>query len=321
MRVMVTGGAGFIGSHVVDALLARGDAVVVLDNVDDFYDPEIKRMNIARWGGRAVFVEGDICDRAKVELGLEALGENGAVVHLAAKAGVRPSVENPVVYTRVNVEGTTMLLDAARRCGVSKFIFASSSSVYGARSNPPFREDDRIDRPISPYAATKAAGELLCSTFNHLYGLQTVALRFFTVYGPRQRPDLAIAKFSRRLLRNEEITLMGDLTSARDYTYVDDTVRGILSALARDWPTFDVINLGGAHPVQLGALLTALEHSTGRTAKRTHLGAQAGDVPLTCAATHKAEDRLGWKATVDLPTGLRRYVDWLNTPDGAPFLR
>ncbi len=323
MKVLITGGAGFIGSHLAEALAARDHEVIVLDNFDDFYSPALKRNTVARWKDqkRVSVIEGDIRNAEHVEQAFTALGRGGKVVHLAARAGVRPSVAAPVLYASVNVVGTTHLLEAARRFDVSGFIFASSSSVYGARSNPPFREEDRIDRPISPYAATKAAGELMCATFNQLYRLPAVALRFFTVYGPRQQPDLAIAKFTRLLMRGEEVPVWGDTASARDYTFVDDTVQGIVNALGQSWPDFEVVNLGGSRPVRLDELLGELERATGKSARRKLLSGQPGDVPLTCASVEKAEARLKWKATVDFSTGLRRYVEWLGTSEGQLFLR
>lgn len=323
MRVLITGGAGFIGSHLTDALVAENNNVVVLDNLDDFYDPELKQRNLARWQDerRITVIKGDIRNGEHVHKAFDVLGQGGHVVHLAARAGVRPSVAQPVLYSSVNVTGTAHMLEMARHFNAKCFVFASSSSVYGSRSNAPFRESDPVDRPISPYAATKAAGELLCATFNHLYALPTVALRFFTVYGPRQRPDLAIAKFARLLMRGEEVPLWGDTGSARDYTFIDDTVRGIISALRTAWPTFEVINLGGSHPVRLDELLRELERATGRTARRKQMEGQAGDVPLTCAATEKAERLLQWKAQIDFSTGIRRYVEWLNGAEGQAFLR
>jgi UDP-glucuronate 4-epimerase len=317
MKVLVTGGAGFIGSHAVQALAARGDCVRVLDCFDEFYAPPLKRSNYAAAAaaGEVSLIEGDIRDRALLDRAFS--WEPEVVVHLAARAGVRPSIENPVLYAQVNVEGTTALLEASRRARIRTFVFASSSSVYGARSNPPFREDDLVNRPISPYAATKIAGEHLCATFSHLYGMQTVALRFFTVYGPRQRPDLAIAKFTRLLRLGQSIPFFGDGQTARDYTFAEDIVRGILAAADRTWPAFDVINLGGSRPVTLANLVSALERASGKRAVLDHRPDQQGDVPLTCADVSKAKAVLGWEARVPLAEGLSRYVAWLDGPEAT----
>jgi UDP-glucuronate 4-epimerase len=317
MNVLVTGGAGFIGSHVVQALTARGERVVVLDNFDTFYDPKLKRETASRL--KAELIEGDLCNEADVARAFQALGPQGSVVHLAARAGVRPSIMNPALYARVNVEGTTNLLEGSRRAAVQRFVFASSSSVYGARSNPPFREDDAVDRPISPYAATKIAGEMLCATWSQLHALQTVALRFFTVYGPRQRPDLAISKFARLVQRGAPVPFFGDGRSARDYTFVEDTARGVLAALDRAWPTFDVINLGGSRPVTLTELVQAIERASGRKANLERRPDQPGDVPLTCASTAKAEKLLGFVARVELATGLERYFQWLGSDEASSW--
>jgi len=310
MRILVTGGAGFIGSHLTERLLARGDRVVVLDDFDDFYDPSIKRSNVAAHLGHAGYrlVEGDIRDRALV-FRLFAEERFDAVAHLAARAGVRPSLTQAVLYEEVNCVATLHLLDAAVAHGRPRFIFASSSSVYGLNSKLPFSEDDPIDRPASPYAATKRAGELHVYTAHHLHALPTVCLRFFTVYGPRQRPEMAIARFIRGLEAGEPIPFYGDGTSRRDYTYVDDVADGILAALDRDFG-FEIVNLGGARPVTLSELVAALEAATGRTARLARQPDQPGDVPVTFAATEKAQRLLGFRARVPLAEGLRRSVEW-----------
>ncbi len=316
MNVLLTGGAGFIGSHVAEGLVKRGDHVTVLDCFDNFYDPAIKRRTAARLTKLGVtFVEGDLRNVADVEKAFAAAGQGAGVIHLAARAGVRPSIAQPLLYSEVNVDGTTNMLEAARKAKASRFVFASSSSVYGARSNAPFSEEDRIDRPVSPYAATKIAGEMLCATFAHLYGLETCALRFFTVYGPRQRPDLAIAKFARLIGRNEIVPFFGDGKTARDYTFVDDTARGVIAALDHRWPQFEVLNLGGSRPVTLSALVSGIEKALGQKAKLDHQPDQPGDVPLTCAATEKAERLLGWKATTPIDEGLARFAEWFKTGD------
>lgn len=320
MNVLVTGGAGFVGSHLVDALVARGDRVVVLDELAPFYDPALTRRNLegALASGRATLVRGDVCSPKDVARAFDAMPIE-AVAHLAARVGVRASVADPAPYVRVNVEGIAVVLEHARQAGVKRFVFSSSSSVYGIRTRQPFREEDRVDRPLSPYAATKVAGELLCATYSTLHHLPTVALRLFTVYGPRQRPDLAIARFARQLRRGEALTLFGDGSSSRDYTYVEDTVRGILASLDRPWPEFEVVNLGGADPIRLSDLVTELERTVGRTAVREYLPAQPGEVPLTHASIVKAEGLLGWKPRVSLAEGLARYLTWLDSEAGAAW--
>ncbi len=309
MRILVTGGAGFIGSHLCEALIARGDAVTVLDSFDAFYDPAIKRAHLAPLAHRLALIEGDICEPRDVARAFTTKPE--IVIHLAARAGVRPSIAEPALYSHVNVTGTAAMLEASRKSGVARFVFGSSSSVYGARSQAPFSEDDRIDRPVSPYAATKVAGELLCATYRSLYPMEIVALRFFTVYGPRQRPDLAIAKFSKLLRAGQALPFFGDWSTARDYTFVEDIVRGVIAAADRAWPTFEAVNLGGAHPVTLAELVRALEGSLGVQAKLDRQPAQPGDVPLTAADTSKAKALLGWEPRVSLAEGLRRYAAWL----------
>src|SRR5207249_2703056 len=257
--VLVTGGAGFIGSHLVEALLGAGREVVVLDNFDEFYDPAVKRKNVESFQGRAGFslVPGDIRDAGLVE-SVFVSHPIGVVVHLAARAGVRPSIQNPLLYADVNVNGTTLLLEACRRHGIGKFIFGSSSSVYGNNSKVPFSERDDVDRPISPYAATKRAGELLCATYHHLYNLDIFALRFFTVYGPRQRPEMAIHKFTRLIDRGLPLQRFGDGSTRRDYTYITDIVAGVLRAIERV-QGFEILNLGGSQTTSLADLITLLE--------------------------------------------------------------
>lgn len=316
MNVLLTGGAGFIGSHVAEGLLKRGDTVTIFDSFDTFYDPAIKRRTATRLTSLgASFIEGDLRNVGDVEKAFAAVGQGAGVIHLAARAGVRPSIQQPLLYSEVNVDGTTNMLEAARKSKASRFVFASSSSVYGARSNPPFSEEDRIDRPVSPYAATKIAGEMLCATWAHLYGLEACALRFFTVYGPRQRPDLAIAKFARLIGRGETVPFFGDGSTARDYTFVEDTARGVIAALDHRWPHFEVLNLGGSRPVKLSELVASVEKALGKSAKLDRQPDQPGDVPLTCAATEKAEKLLGWKATTPIDVGLARFAEWFKTPD------
>ncbi len=310
MNVLVTGGAGFIGSHVADRLLARGDRVVVLDDFDDFYDPALKRNNVAGHAGSPDYrlVEGDIRDRTLV-MRLFEEERFDAVVHLAARAGVRPSLNDPTLYEEVNCLGTLRLLEAAVAHGRPRFVFASSSSVYGIGSRIPFSEDDPVDRPISPYAATKRAGELHVFTFHHLHGLDVVCLRFFTVYGPRQRPEMAIARFISAIERGERIPVFGDGASRRDYTYIDDIVDGVEAAL-KNASGFDIINLGGSRPVTLSALVAEIERATGKKALIDRQPDQPGDVPVTFADVRKARERLGFEARIPLPEGIRRSVEW-----------
>jgi UDP-glucuronate 4-epimerase len=318
VKLLVTGGAGFIGSHLADRRLARGDRVVVLDDFNDFYDPRLKRANVARHAGnpRYRLVEGDIRDR---ELVFRLFAEEGfdAVAHLAARAGVRPSLAQPVLYEEVNCVATWHLLEAAVAHGKPHFVFASSSSVYGINAKLPFSEEDPIDRPISPYATTKRAGELQVFNAHHLHGLTTVCLRFFTVYGPRQRPEMAIAHFIRCLETGTPIPFYGDGSSRRDYTYIDDIADGLEAALDRPIP-FEIVNLGGAHPVTLSELVAALEAATGRKARLDRKPAQSGDVPVTYAAVEKAERVLGFKARIPLAEGLKRSVAWYRSSSPTP---
>lgn len=312
--VLVTGGAGFIGSHVVDALIARGERVIVLDDFNDFYDPARKHANLAQHEGdeRLVVIEGDIRDAACVESVFQGF-EPRRVIHLAARAGVRPSLDAPLLYETTNITGTMHLLDASRRHGVQKFVFGSSSSVYGINNKVPFAEVDPIARPISPYAATKAAGELFCHTYAHLYGLPTVCLRFFTVYGPRQRPDLAIAKFARMIQAGEPIPVFGDGSTERDYTYVADIVAGVLAALAYE-TSFEIFNLGNSATVTLGGLITEIEATLGIPAIREPHPLQPGDVPRTWADIAKSQRLLGFAPATPLQAGLAKYVAWLRDP-------
>jgi len=311
LKLLVTGGAGFIGSHISGRRVARGDRVVVLDDFNDFYDPALKRENVAPFARNPLFrlVEGDIRDR---DLVFRTFAEErfDAVLHLAARAGVRPSLSQPVLYEEVNCVGTLHLLEAAVAHGRPPFLFASSSSVYGINSKLPFSEEDPIDRPISPYATTKRAGELHVFNAHHLHGLPAWCLRFFTVYGPRQRPEMAIARFIRSLEEDRPIPFYGDGTSRRDYTYIDDIVDGIEAALEYATPGFEIVNLGGAHPVTLSELVLAIEKATGKTARLSRQPVQAGDVPVTYASVEKAERLLGFRARVSLADGLRRSVEW-----------
>jgi len=312
--ILVTGAAGFIGSEVVDRLLARGERVVGLDNFDDFYEPAIKRRNLAaacRLPG-FVLVEGDIRDAALVD-GLMSRERFRSVLHLAARAGVRPSVEQPALYADVNVRGTTVVLEAARRAGVPKVVYASSSSVYGGNTKVPFSEEDPVDRPISPYAATKKATELIASTYHHLYGLDTIGLRFFTVYGPRQRPEMAIHAFTRRIDRGQPVPVFGDGSALRDYTYIDDIVDGVLAALDR--ASGDrVYNLGESETTGLLDLVRQIGAAVGREPRIEFLPPQPGDVPVTFADITRARRELGYHPRVPVTEGIPRFVAWYREP-------
>jgi UDP-glucuronate 4-epimerase len=311
MRVLVTGGAGFIGSHVCEHLLRSGHDVAILDDLNTFYSPEAKLGNVAqiRSAGPVEFTQGDICDEALVAGVMDSFHPE-AVIHLAARAGVRPSLEQPLLYEHVNVRGTMVLLEAAYRRHVRKFVFASSSSVYGNADIVPFREDASTNLPISPYAATKLAGEKICYTYHHLYGLDVVCLRFFTVYGPRQRPDLAIRRFLEKIAAGEPIPVFGDGSSGRDYTYVDDIVGGIVAALERNIG-YDIFNLGNSRPVTLSAMIETMEQVVGRKAVIETLPTQPGDVALTFADISKANRLLGYLPRTDFGAGVQLMAKWL----------
>jgi UDP-glucuronate 4-epimerase len=312
MRILVTGGAGFIGSHLVEKLLALGYGVAILDDFNDFYDPRIKRGNIATVKNDVPVFQMDLRDNNAVR-GLFHREKFDAIAHLAARAGVRPSIAQPQLYYDANVNGTLHLLDAARTAGVERFIFASSSSVYGICKKVPFSEDFHLTQTISPYAATKIAGEFLCSTFSHLYEMRVVALRFFTVYGARQRPDLAIHQFTRKILAGQPIDQFGDGTTRRDYTYIDDIIQGVVAALNYDGARWDIFNLGESETVPLKDLIKAIETVVGKKAKINQLPEQPGDVPLTCADISKARRLLSYNPTTKLRDGLPRFVEWFRT--------
>jgi UDP-glucuronate 4-epimerase len=311
MNFLVTGGAGFIGSHLCERLLQAGHGVWALDDLNPFYDVAIKQGNlreIAKAGKPFTFIQGDITDPACLEK-LFASVPFDQIVHLAARAGVRPSLQEPALYQRVNVEGTTLLLEAARRHSVKKITLASSSSVYGINSRVPFTESDPISSPISPYSASKLAGEALGHVYHHLYGMDVVMLRFFTVYGPRQRPDLAIHKFARLIDAGKPIPVFGDGASARDYTYVTDTVDGIMACTQRKFG-YEIFNLGESQTVELGYLITVLEKALGRKAIIDRQPPQPGDVPITYADISKARHRLGYRPQVKIEEGIPRFIEW-----------
>lgn len=309
MRTLVTGGAGFIGSHLVEKLLAAGHEVAILDDFNDFYDPQIKHANLASVAGQVQIHHVDLRDsnavrdlfhREKFEL----------IAHLAARAGVRPSINHPQLYYDTNVGGTLHLLEAARATGIERFIFASSSSVYGVSKVVPFSEELHLTQTISPYAATKIAGEFLCSTYSHLYKMRVVALRFFTVYGARQRPDLAIHQFTRRIHAGQPIDQFGDGSTRRDYTYIDDIIQGVMSALSYNGPLFDIFNLGESETIELRELIAEIERAVGRKAQINRLPEQPGDVPMTCANISKARRLLGYNPTTSFKAGLPKFVEW-----------
>ena len=310
MNILVTGGAGFIGSHLVECLLGDGHTVVCLDNFDSFYDPAIKRNNIKKALSHLAYtlIEGDVRDPVVLRKCFEGRSID-VVAHLAARAGVRPSIVNPELYYDVNVMGTLRLLEAMRASGVKKLVFASSSSVYGNNPQVPFSESDNVDYPISPYAASKKAGELLCHTYHHLHKFDVFALRFFTVYGARQRPEMAISHFARQILDGQTIELYGDGKTSRDYTYVHDIVNGVDAAISAV-KGFEIINLGNSSPVALIDLVQTLENVMNRKAKIVWCPMQPGDVETTWAETGKAGRLLGYRPHTALGDGLTAYVEW-----------
>ena len=311
-NILVTGGAGFIGSHLVDKLLSEDDwNVTVVDDFNDFYEPSIKRANVARHSEHSNYhlEEADIRQRAALERIFDETRVD-CIVHLAARAGVRPSLNQPLLYSQTNIEGTLNLLELSRQHNIKQFVFGSSSSVYGINAKVPFSEDDPIRQPISPYAATKAAGELLCHTYTHLYGIRCVCLRFFTVYGPRQRPDLAIHKFARLISEGKPIPVFGDGTTRRDYTYVDDIIAGVRAAIDYTGTEYDVINLGESRTVELRELISLLENELGLSAKIDRQPLQPGDVPQTFADITKARQLLGFNPQTQIETGIKRFVEW-----------
>lgn len=314
MSILVTGAAGFIGSHLCDALLDRGHTVVGLDSFDDFYEPKTKERNLERALDHSPFelVRGDLRDHAA----LSGLPEGiETIVHLAARAGVRPSIENPELYADVNIMGTVRLLEWARARGVEQFVFASSSSVYGNNEKVPFSESDPVDHPISPYAATKKSGELICHAASHLDGLAVACLRFFTVYGPRQRPDLAVHKFARILRDGGEIPMFGDGSTCRDYTYIDDTIAGILGALAwvgQHHGAYDIFNLGNHRTVALSEMIRALGEEMDIEPRIRQLPMQPGDVVRTYADIARASRELGYRPETGFREGVQRFLEWFS---------
>jgi UDP-glucuronate 4-epimerase len=309
-HVLVTGGAGFIGSHLSRRLLEGGDRVTCLDLFDDFYDPALKRANVAPFLPSADYslVEGDIRDEGLLESLFAGAGFD-QVVHLAARAGVRPSIEQPMLYQDVNVRGTAAILEACRRHGVGKVVFGSSSSVYGNNSKVPFSEEDPVEEPISPYAATKRAGELLAFTYHHLYRLDISCLRFFTVFGPAQRPEMAIHKFARAIEEGRPVTLFGDGSMRRDFTYVDDIIQGVLAAMERV-RGYRIYNLGESRTTTVAELIDLLGQTLGKEPRIQRLPLQPGDVAVTYADITRAREELGYAPRIDVPEGIRRFVSW-----------
>ncbi len=310
MKILITGGAGFIGSHLTEAILDRGDSVVVIDNFNDFYDPAIKRRNIASVMDNPAFrlYELDIRDGKRLTTVFTTEAPD-AVCHIAARAGVRPSIEDPCLYEEVNSMGTLNVLEASRAAGVKNLVAASSSSVYGMNNKVPFSEDDPVERPISPYAATKRAGELMCYTYSHLYKMPITCMRFFTVYGERGRPDMAVAKFTRLINEGKAIPLYGDGSAIRDFTYVGDIINGLVASVYKPFK-YEIINLGGSRTVDVKTLISLIEENLGKKAVIDYLPIVPGDVPITSADTGKAARLLGFTPEVGIEEGIRRYVRW-----------
>ena len=314
-NILITGGAGFIGSHLVDHLLAEGGwRITVVDDFNDFYDPAIKHQNLGASLSNPNFklVEADIRNQQALE---QAFGEAAfdCIVHLAARAGVRPSLKQPRLYVETNINGTLNLLELARIHGVKQFVFGSSSSVYGLNSKVPFSEGDPIFNPISPYAATKGAGELLCHSYAHLYDMRIICLRFFTVYGARQRPDLAIHKFAKLITAGRPIPVFGDGTTRRDYTYIGDIIAGVRAAIDYDQSNYEVINLGESRTVKLRELISLLEKALDRQAEIDQQPLQPGDVPQTFADISKAVKLLGYNPQTQIEEGIEKFVEWFRT--------
>jgi len=311
-NVLVTGGAGFIGSHLSERLLKEGNSVVCLDNFDNYYDPDIKMRNVERikkqFPDRFAVIPGDIRNQEQLR---DLFGKKKIdfIVHLAARAGVRPSIEQPLLYQDVNIRGTLVLLETCKEAGIKNVVFASSSSVYGENQRVPFSEQDLDIQPISPYGATKRAGELLCYSYHHLYGMNIACLRIFTAYGPRQRPDMAIHKFTRMIDQGEKVPIFGDGSSRRDYTYIDDLIEGILGVLHHH-RGFEIYNLGESQTTSLNELIGLIEKNLGKKTKIERMTTQPGDVSITYADIEKAKTKLGYRPKIDMEEGIKRFVEW-----------
>ena len=310
MKILVTGGAGFIGSHLIKKLLEENFTAVCVDNFNNYYNPEIKEENVSRFINNSNFklYREDIRNFEALDKIFEK-ERFDKVVHLAAMAGVRNSIRYPALYSEVNIQGTINLLELAGKYKIKNFIFASSSSVYGGNTKIPFSESDQVNHPISPYAATKKAGELICHTYHHLYHLNIICLRFFTVYGPSGRPDMAPYKFTRKILAGEEISMFGDGSSQRNYTYIDDITEGIYSALNKDFG-YEIINLGGSQLISLKNFISLIENISGRKAKIKQVGEQSGDMPITSADISKAKRLLDYCPKTDIKKGMNIFIDW-----------
>jgi UDP-glucuronate 4-epimerase len=311
MNILVTGGAGFIGSHLCETLLKdKNNKIICLDNFNDYYDPEIKKNNIQSLSTNNSFIiyQADILDTEKLAKIFEK-EKIDTIIHLAARAGVRPSIEEPMLYQKVNIEGTLNLLEAAKKYKIKKLLFASSSSVYGNNKKVPFSETDNVDYPVSPYAATKKAGELLCYNYHHLYQIPIVCLRFFTVYGPRQRPEMAIHKFTRLITENKEIPVFNNGNCLRDFTYIDDIIQGITNILKSDF-TFDIVNLGESATTKTIDLIKLIENALGKKAKLKMLPAQPGDVEKTFADITRAKEKYGYNPEFPIDKGIDRFIKW-----------
>lgn len=310
MNILITGGAGFIGSHLSEKVIRFGHKVICIDDFNDYYDPSIKENNLKDIIDDENFTlyRADILDRAAM-LEIFSSHDVDIVIHLAARAGVRPSLSNAALYEKVNVEGTINLLENCREKAINRFIFASSSSVYGGNEKTPFSETDMVDFPVSPYAATKKSGELICYTYHHLYDISILAFRFFTVYGPRQRPEMAIHKFTRKIFNGVPIEIYGDGSSSRDYTYIDDIVNGIVGSLGLIHG-YEIMNLGNSYPVKLSDLVKLIEEKTGRKAVIEYLDPQPGDVFTTYADIEKARKLIKYDPEMPIEDGLEYFLDW-----------
>jgi UDP-glucuronate 4-epimerase len=309
MKMLVTGGAGFIGSHLVEALLANGHTLCVVDDFNDFYDPQIKRQNLQALLSDIHLHSVDIRDKDAI-LRVVSTEKPETVVHLAARAGVRPSIQNPALYLETNINGTLYLLEASKACAVERFIFGSSSSVYGTSPTIPFREDQVLAQTLSPYAATKVAGEHLCSSYSYLYDMHVVCLRFFNAYGPRGRPDLAIHKFTNLIHHGKPIDVYGDGTARRDFTYIDDIIQGILAAIEYTGAPFDIFNLGENQTIEISRVISEIESALGKSALVNWLPPVQGDMRATCADISKAKRLLGYAPVTQIQSGVRKFIEW-----------